>query len=197
MNLLHRINLYLALLHYPVKNKDGRTIASAVTSIDLHDIARVAKTYGVKGFYVITPLADQREFAVKIIDHWVHGAGAKYNPDRKEALSLIRIRESLEQSADEIRRLEDTGVRIVATGAVGAPGQMEFKEFRRLLESGKDVYLLALGTAWGLSEEFMQEADCRLAPISGNTGYNHLSVRCAASIILDRLLAGGTDRIRE
>jgi hypothetical protein len=29
-----------------------------------------------------------------------------------------------------------------------------------------------------------------LAPIRGNTSYNHLSVRSAAAIILDRLLGG-------
>ena len=56
-------NLYLALTHYPVVNKRGEIIASALTNLDLHDIARVARTYGVKGYYVITPLEDQRELA--------------------------------------------------------------------------------------------------------------------------------------
>ncbi|MCF8023894.1 MAG: RNA methyltransferase [Desulfobacteraceae bacterium] len=182
----------MALLHYPVKNKDGKAIAAAVTSIDLHDIARAARTYGIGGLYVITPLADQREFAGKIINHWVKGAGAKYNPDRKEALSMISLREDLQEAVNEIRTRENTEVRIVATSAAGASGQTEFDEFRRALESGEHAYLLVLGTAWGLSDEFMNEADCRLAPIVGNTDYNHLSVRSAASIILDRLLGGNT-----
>jgi hypothetical protein len=49
-------------------------------------------------------------------------------------------------------------------------------------------YLLVFGTAWGLAEPFISEADYILEPISGRTDYNHLSVRSAAGIILDRLL---------
>lgn len=189
---MYRTKLYLALLHYPVRNKYGSDIAAAVTSIDLHDIARAARTYGAAGFYVITPLADQREFAGKIIGHWVDGAGSRHNPDRGDALSLIRIREDLEEAVDEISTLEKTGVRVVATSAAGAAGQMEFSELRDALEAGSHAYLLVLGTAWGLSDEFMQNADCRLAPIAGASDYNHLSVRSAAAIILDRLMGGQT-----
>ncbi|MFW6334139.1 MAG: RNA methyltransferase [Desulfosalsimonas sp.] len=189
---MYRTKLYLALLHYPVRNKDGSDIAAAVTSIDLHDIARAARTYGAAGFYVITPLADQREFAGKIIGHWVDGAGSRHNPDRGDALSLIRIREDLAGAVDEIRNREKTGVRVVATSAAGAAGQMEFAELRHALETGNHSYLLVLGTAWGLSDEFMRGADCRLAPIVGASDYNHLSVRSAAAIILDRLMGGQT-----
>ena len=185
---MFRSKLYLALLHYPVKNKDGEAIASAITSIDLHDIARAARTYGVAGVYVVSPLADQLAFAGKIIGHWIEGAGAIYNPDRKEALSLIRLRSDLAAAVDEIVQAEKSAVRIVATSAVGAPGQLEFADLRDALKAGDQPYLLALGTAWGLSREFMDEADDRLAPVAGKTDYNHLSVRSAAAIILDRLL---------
>jgi hypothetical protein len=54
-------------------------------------------------------------------------------------------------------------------------------------------YLLALGTAWGLSEDFIAEADHVLDPILGDTDYNHLSVRSAAAIMLDRLMGCRTD----
>jgi hypothetical protein len=47
----------VGLLHYPVYNKNYETIASAITTFDLHDCSRLAKTYGVKTFFVITPLA--------------------------------------------------------------------------------------------------------------------------------------------
>jgi len=47
---------------------------------------------------------------------------------------------------------------------------------------------LVLGTAWGLSETFIGDADHVLDPIVGNSEYNHLSVRSAAAIILDRLM---------
>jgi hypothetical protein len=45
-----------------------------------------------------------------------------------------------------------------------------------------------LGTGWGLTEECFSAADFILEPIAGNGSYNHLSVRSAAAIMLDRLL---------
>ena len=53
--------LYVALIHYPVVNKNGETIASALTNLDLHDISRAAKTYGLEAFCVVTPLEDQKD----------------------------------------------------------------------------------------------------------------------------------------
>ena len=47
---------------------------------------------------------------------------------------------------------------------------------------------MVLGTGWGLSPEVMARADLRLAPVQGPSYYNHLSVRAAAAVILDRLL---------
>ena len=48
--------------------------------------------------------------------------------------------------------------------------------------------LLLFGTAHGLAPELSETADYTLPPIESTTGYNHLSVRSAVSIILDRLL---------
>ena len=56
-----------------------------------------------------------------------------------------------------------------------------------MLKNGKP-HVLVLGTAWGLSEDFILTADYVLEPIVGKTDYNHLSVRSAAAIIFDRLL---------
>jgi hypothetical protein len=65
-----------------------------------------------------------------------------------------------------------------------------YGELRDLM-AGEDsgAFLLVFGTGWGLSEEIMQGADYTLKPVSGYTGYNHLSVRSAAAIILDRLFS--------
>jgi hypothetical protein len=52
--------------------------------------------------------------------------------------------------------------------------------------------VLAFGTAWGLSDTFMAAADYILDPLAGAGTYNHLSVRSAVSIILDRVLGGWT-----
>ncbi|SVE60327.1 uncharacterized protein METZ01_LOCUS513181, partial [marine metagenome] len=34
-------DVHLALVHYPVYNKNGETITSSVTTLDVHDILRV------------------------------------------------------------------------------------------------------------------------------------------------------------
>ena len=69
--------LYAALIHHPVLNRKGEVVASAVTNLDLHDIARAGRTYGVRRFYVVTPLEDQRQIARRIIAHWTEGAGGR------------------------------------------------------------------------------------------------------------------------
>jgi hypothetical protein len=180
-------NLYVALTHYPVINKRGDIIASALTNLDLHDISRAAKTYGVKSFYVVTPLSDQKVLAKKIIAHWTGGAGAVYNPDRRSALELIKVKDSIIDVAEDIEGIENSYPKTVTTSARRYPASIGYAEFRDILESGIP-HLLIFGTAWGLAESIISEADFVLEPIKGTTGYNHLSVRSAAAIILDRLL---------
>lgn len=176
----------MALTHYPVLNKNADVIVSAITNLDLHDIARVSKTYGVRSFYVITPLEDQQALIEKIVSHWVKGAGSRYNPKRREALELINIKASITEVKEHIKNKEGDFPKTVVTSAKNYPGNISFDTFRDLLQ-GEHLYLLILGTAWGLAEEFMTEADYFLDPIWGNSNYNHLSVRSASAIILDRL----------
>jgi len=176
----------VALVHYPVVNKNGEVIASAVTNLDLHDISRSAKTYGVRSFYVVTPLTDQKELVEKIVLHWLKGTGARYNPKRREALELISIKDSLDEVIEHIREQTGDSPKTVVTSAGHNPRNIGFRRLGEMLEDGT-LYLLILGTGWGLSEKFMSEADYMLNPVLGNTDYNHLSVRSAAAIILDRL----------
>jgi len=171
-----------------VVNKHGDTIASAVTSLDLHDISRLSVTYGLAKFYVVTPLSDQQELIQRIVSHWTRGCGARHNPARKAALERIRIADSLTAAADDIARLERGYPKTVATCARLIPGSVSFKQLRAMLQNGWP-YLLIFGTAWGLSEQTIADADYVLEPVKGAPEYNHLSVRCAAAIIVDRLLA--------
>jgi hypothetical protein len=180
-------NLYVALIHYPVVDKNGEIIASAVTNLDLHDISRAAKTYGLRSFYVVTPLEDQRELVARIISHWTNGMGAVYNPKRRSALELIRIKDSFSEVLDQIAETENENPITIATCARKYPTHISYEKIRAMLSNGKP-YVLILGTAWGLTEEFISRADYALEPIAGTSGYNHLSVRSAAAIILDRLL---------
>ena len=179
--------LYVALIHYPVVNKNGETIASALTNLDLHDISRAAKTYGLEAFLVVTPLEDQKDLVEKIISHWTTGIGAEYNPIRRSALELVRVFDSFPEALDRIAAAEGSYPITVATSARKYPASISDEKLRAMLTSGKP-HVLILGTAWGLSEEFILKADYVLEPIAGKTAYNHLSVRSAAAIIFDRLL---------
>ncbi|CAN2045197.1 tRNA (Guanine37-N1) -methyltransferase (EC) [Candidatus Magnetomoraceae bacterium gMMP-13] len=187
MKKLLNSNLHLALTHYPVINKQGKIIASAVTNLDLHDIARAAKTYGVKDFYVITPLEDQKGIIEKIVSHWTEGGGAEFNPIRREALELIEIKDSFDQVIQHINKLEGSFPKTVVTHAKPHPKNIGYKEFRKIIQRDEQ-FLLIFGTAWGLAPDFINKADYVLDPIFGSAEYNHLSVRSAASIILDRLV---------
>lgn len=180
-------NIYVALIHFPVLNKRGDTIASAVTNLDLHDIARASATFGVKAFFVVTPLEDQKELSNRVMSHWIEGFGGEYNPDRKRALSMVRISDSVEETVLEIEKIEGRKPHVIATCARLCNDAVSFRDLRSRIRTG-EPYLLMLGTGWGLSPSLIEGASAVLEPISGNTDYNHLSVRAAAAIMFDRLL---------
>ncbi len=180
-------NLYVALIHFPVMNKKDQPIGSALTTIDLHDIARASITFGVRGFFVVTPYEDQAKLATQVVDHWTKGVGGKLNPFRKKALELIRVTKTFEDTLKEIEKEREEPVISIATSAKKVSGSITTDSLRQKLES-QASHVLIFGTAWGLAEELIDNCDYILDPIKGNTEYNHLSVRSAASIYLDRIL---------
>ncbi len=181
---MHRVSI--ALIHHPVIDKNGETIAAAVTALDLHDIARAARTFGAGAFYVVTPLQDQQILVRQIIDHWVKGYGAQYNPDRQAALSLIRLQPSIESVQEELEQAQGSRPITVVTSARMKRSDLSCMGVRSLIKEGRSVLLL-FGTAWGIAPEVVAQADYRLKPIDGTGDYNHLAVRSAVSIILDRI----------
>jgi hypothetical protein len=187
---LNEPRLHLALVHYPVLDKNGATIAAAVTNLDLHDIARAARTYGARGYHIVTPVADQHELVNELRAHWVSGHGARYNPKRRQAMELVQLHADLADAIASIADSEGTRPRVVVTSARFGRGGLRFDQLRQQLVQGQ-VILLVLGTGWGLAPACVAAADDRLEPIDGPTDYNHLSVRSAAAIMLDRLLAPG------
>lgn len=162
-------------------------MATAVTTVDIHDIARSARTFDLGGFYVITPLKSQAQLVQRFLRHWVEGRGAAYNPARRDALSLVRVEESTEATIGEISREWGAEVRVVATAARPQWGNIGYHDFKRILSRRSHPFLLLFGTGWGLTGEVIKSSHYVLAPIEGSD-YNHLSVRSAAAIILDRLL---------
>jgi hypothetical protein len=272
--------LFVALVHFPVTDRNGRIVTSAITSLDLHDIARSSRTYGVSGFFVIHPIPEQRTFAASVIDHWQTGYGRQFDSRRREALDLIRIVTDLEEAIVEIERMEGTRPAIVYTSArslaeterqreaqpaivytsaralaeterereapptneseapprhhpptlprgaeveaspapasnqpsarsaasveVATPtsadpseepacivprtARASYAELRARLERNDTrPVLLLFGTGFGMTPAMLERADLALPPVFGPGAYNHLSVRAAAGIILDRL----------
>jgi hypothetical protein len=78
--------------------------------------------------------------------------------------------------------------KMIATDARTFPQCIAYTALRQLIWQQREVFLLLLGTGWGLAEEVITRCEYILAPIYGLTSYNHLSVRVAAGIMLDRLL---------
>ncbi len=177
----------MALVHYPVVDKNGATIASAVTNLDLHDIARVCRTYGVGAYHVVTPLVDQMTLVRRILEHWTDGAGGTYNPDRRRALERVRVEPDFGAVVTTVAERHGRRPLTVATTARRRAGCLAHRRLRTMLGDDRPVILI-FGTAWGLADDFMRAADFILEPLAAGRDYNHLSVRSAAAIILDRLL---------
>ena len=178
----------LALVHYPVCNKNRETIVSAVTNLDLHDMARAGRTFGVDNLFVVTPNVEQHQLVGEILDHWSTGHGGRVNPDRKEALSIIRLCDDLDGVYEAATEKWGERPLVLATCAHCQDERVQaYEAVRDQIFAGQPVLVL-FGTAWGLAPEVMQAVDGFLPPICGQMEYNHLSVRSAASIILDRLL---------
>lgn len=185
---MHR-KIYAALIHYPVVDKQGLLVSTSVTNLDVHDISRSARTYGLDGYYIITPVEAQHWLVSKILEHWESGWGSRYNENRKDALSITRCFTDIGEMSEQIEAQCGQVPQFVVTSARTHANTVTFSELRnKLAEEGPPVVLL-FGTGWGLHPDIMAEADLVLEPISGVGDFNHLSVRAAAAIIFDRLLA--------
>lgn len=180
-------NILVSLVHYPVYNKKREIVGTSLTNLDLHDIARASATFGVKGYSIVQPADNQRNLIQDLLDYWQNGFGASYNPHRREAFETVRLSPSFEETCEYYR--EKYGeLKLIATSAKASPGLTGYKKMRELMEKAGGNYLLILGTGWGLTDELIEKVHYRLRPIYGKGEYNHLSVRSAASIMLDRLL---------
>jgi hypothetical protein len=177
----------IALVHHPVLDGQGAVVTTAVTNLDVHDLARSARTYGCSDYFVVHPIAAQRELVERIRQHWTEGSSARRIPDRREALTVLRVVSSLEEAAHALGGR--SAIEIWATAARRLAEPLAFADAReRLRGEGKPV-LVVFGTGWGLAPSVVEGTDALLEPVRGERGdYNHLSVRAACAIILDRLL---------
>ena len=185
---MKKSNVFVALLHYPMNNKRGDIVTTSITNLDLHDIARAARTYDVEGFYVVHPSISQQKLISDILSYWQNGYGGIYNPDRKEAFSRLHHSNTLEEAIQLIEQKTGKKVYTVATDAKKYSNSISYKGMKEKIFTEENVYLLLFGTGWGMTQELLNTCDYILEPVQGGSDYNHLSVRSAVSIIIDRLL---------
>ena len=183
-------SLHTALVHYPILDAQGGIVTTAITNLDVHDLARSSRTYGCAAFYVVTPVTAQIEQARAIVGFWEGETGQKRNKDRTEAMSRVHVCTSVHDAIDA--EVATTGARpLVVVTSAKPQGTVPYSALRRRLDDGAHALVL-FGTGSGLADSVLGLADLVLAPLVGpadadGTRWNHLSVRSAAAIILDRL----------
>jgi len=178
----------VALVHYPVYNKHRDIVTTAVTNLDIHDIARCSRTFGADRYYIVTPVEEQQKLVQKIALHWQSGWGATYNPKRKAALDIVAVVQTVSNALEDMESRVGHKPKVVVTGASNQSKSISSAELAEMMTAGKQSFLLLFGTGWGMTEELFDSADYVLEPIKGAGEYNHLSVRSAVSIYMDRLL---------
>ncbi|MFC2078242.1 RNA methyltransferase [Candidatus Bipolaricaulota bacterium] len=186
-------NLYVGLLHFPMRNRQGEIVATSTTSMDIHDIARSARTYDVARYFIVTPLPSQREITWRVRGFWTEGEGASENSRRGEAMEYVVVADDLDETLEWIREAEETTPYLVGTSARATSKEtVSFDALKRRLRTDpRPVYIL-FGTGWGMTDELIEVCDAILPPIMPDADFNHLSVRAAAAIVLDRV--AGEDR---
>ena len=180
--------VYIGLVHYPILNKNNQVISTAITNLDIHDISRTAMTYGINKYFIIHPLEQQQSLALQILGYWREGFGGVYNPDRKQALDSTAVIVSVAAAISEIRAVEGVLPIVITTDAREYPNTISYKSLRLLIETDPRPVLILFGTGYGIEQSLMASFDYILEPIRSRNDYNHLCVRSAVAIILDRLL---------
>jgi tRNA (guanine37-N1)-methyltransferase len=182
-----KVKAALALMHYPMRDKRGDIVCSSITNMDLHDISRTAATFGADRFFVVTPLASQTAIAGRVISHWLKGWGASYNSNRSEAFAKTELCLSLGEALASAENIWGEKPLVVATSAKEA-GNISCRVLGDLAE--KKPVLILFGTGWGFHPSVLEAADFILEPVSGVGEFNHLSVRGAAAVIMERITRG-------
>lgn len=181
--------LSLALLHYPVVDRHDQLYTTAITNIDVHDIARSSCTYGLDQYYLVSPILAQRELGQSIAEFWISGSGHRRNKDRARAMGLVNIQSDFDACVAREQELIKKKPLLIATSAkISEHKTIRYAQGRELITQAESTILI-FGTGYGLAPHILDQADYILEPIYGADDYNHLSVRSAAAIILDRLCA--------
>ncbi len=180
---------YVVLMHDDVLLKGGAVGKTSIASLDIHDIARSCSTYGVKHYFIVSSLVDQQSILQEFLKFWGSEEGRLYNQSRYDAVNRIIAVRSFDEVISKIEELERCQPLLVATSAkCHEHQQMICYRDQGLVWQHQRPVLLIFGTGQGLAPSIVDRADFLLIPVGGMTTYNHLSVRSAAAIVLDRWL---------
>ena len=182
-------NVFIALLHYPAMDKEGKIIVTSFTTMDLHDIARPARAYEINRYYIVQPIDAQRLVIKRQINYWLSEEGKKANPTRHEVVRLVRLAYTLDEVIEDIERERGRRPVLVGTDARTYPNTVKYSELAKEIEKRDRDWLILFGTGHGIPPDLMNTFDYILEPIYGAGDWNHLSVRNAVAIILDRLFS--------
>lgn len=202
--------VFAVLLHAPMVDRTGKEVTTAVTNLDIHDIARSCKTYGIARYFIVNPEAEQERMVKTILDHWKQEVSRVHHPSRAQALELVRFARTFEEAFNEAS-LEAANEGEAKQPFVVMPDARDLSKYfddpdwlwtyetlREKMDARKipgdsekalRPVMIVFGTGWGIAPVFFEKVDKVLSPLRarGNR-YNHLSVRAAAAIVLDRLL---------
>ena len=190
--------IFLALVHHPVLNRQGKVVTSAITNVDLHDLARSGRTFGIRNVFVVSPVTLQQRMVGEVLYHWTQGEGSGHER-RADAMRRVTAVPSLADAVTAIHTRTGCAPVVAVTGAQMREPNATFASVREQVLAtggyeGKPL-LVVFGTGWGLAPPVIDAADLRLPPllrdprvIDAEGDYNHLSVRAAVAIALDRLL---------
>ncbi|MCS6875305.1 MAG: RNA methyltransferase [Aquificaceae bacterium] len=182
-------NVFVALLHYPAMDREGKTIITSFTTMDLHDIARPSRAYEINTYYIVQPVDGQRLVIKKQIEYWLSEEGLKTNPTRNEVVKLVKLCYTFDEVLEDILLSRGKRPVIVGTDAREYPNTVSYRWLSEEIHKRERDFLLVFGTGYGLPPSLMSTFDYILEPVYGAGDWNHLSVRNAVAIILDRLLS--------
>lgn len=181
---------YCVLMHDEVMLPGNQVGTTSVTSLDIHDIARSARTYNVRGYFIVTPLRDQQRIVNRLLDFWKTDVGISYNVHRHEAVREVTVVDNLNEVIAAIEKNEGKKPILIATSARSgeeAQSIITYYDQAKVWAEQRPV-LFIFGTGRGLAPSIIEKCDYLLVPIEGFSNFNHLSVRSAVAIIFDRWL---------
>ncbi|MEN3028339.1 MAG: RNA methyltransferase [Aquificaceae bacterium] len=182
-------NVFIALLHYPAMDREGRTIITSFTTMDLHDIARPARAYEINTYYIVQPVDGQRLIIKKQIDYWLSEEGRRTNPTRNQVVRLVKLCYTFDEVLEDIQAIRGRRPLTVGTDARKYPNTVSYQWLSKEIEKRERDFLLVFGTGYGIPPSLIGTFDHILEPVQGAGDWNHLSVRNAVAIVLDRLLS--------